>query len=238
MKYSFKNDTTKSSVIVLRDGRALEIRRGEKTSFSADERQTWPTLDEWMATLPDGASVKVSKGKKTGTGKPRPVVTNPVLVRFLERVRAACHDKSIRRETMLYAGTRAEIIHAEKGREEKEFAEGWKTWVTPAAHERVLAVLDARLAAQVEGGTADKPVFRVPRRGGAGTGSYITMADDGEMRMIRYNQARNVIGYFLNDGSICGAWDVRFLSTDFVELTDPEMPMWRLVHGGAPVKIH
>jgi hypothetical protein len=233
MKYSFKSDSVQSSVIVLRDGRAMEVRRGEKTSFTKAERQTWPSLDAWMATLPDGASVKVSKGKKAA-GK-RSTVTNPVLARFLERVRAGPHGESIQRETMFCAGTRAEVIQRDKAREEKEFAAGWRKWMTPERQAEVIAELGARLAAQVEAGTADKPVFRAVRRGGV----YITMAADGEMYTIRYSQENNAIGYFLSgDSAFSGDWSVRNLSTDFVELTDPAMPVWRLVQGGPPVKIH
>lgn len=231
MKYSFKNESVKSSVVVLRDGRAMEVRRGEKTSFAAGERQMWASLDAWMATLPDGASVTVSKRKPVA--KPRPVITNPVLSSFLVRVRAAGRDQSIRKETMLYAGTRAEVIQREKARQEKEFATGWMTWITPARHAEIIADLDARLAAQVEAGTADKPVFRA-----CGSGVFITMTADGEMRAIRYSQPHNTIGYFLSDDRARYDWGVRNLSTDFVELTDPEMPVWRLVQGGPPVKIH
>jgi hypothetical protein len=55
-----------STVVTLRDGALLELRRGTKTRWSArrdpagtEPRKRWATLEEWKATLPEGAEVTV-----------------------------------------------------------------------------------------------------------------------------------------------------------------------------------
>lgn len=43
----------KSTVGILKDGSVLELRRGEKTKWASDEdRRTWPSMDDWLTTLP------------------------------------------------------------------------------------------------------------------------------------------------------------------------------------------
>ena len=230
MKYSCEGPEMKSSVVILADGRAMEIRRGEKTTFSAGERRFWPSLSEWMATLPDGAQVTKSAGRPAGAGKkrpPKPVVTNPVLLRFMERAKAACRNPGP--FTMRYAGTRAEVVRAEKQRLVDVYAEGWQKWKTPEQHARDLAALDGRLAAFETAGTGGAPVYYA-----IGSACYITL-DDGALQEVRWSNEHNVIGYFSNRKSI--AWDNRVLSVDFVPLTDPAMPLWRTVRGEAPTPI-
>jgi hypothetical protein len=76
-KYSYKpaNPTESSSIVILRDGAALEIRRGTKTSWPAgEERQRWPSLEAWIATLPAGAqpvNTSGTKGSKNSTDMDR-----------------------------------------------------------------------------------------------------------------------------------------------------------------------
>ena len=56
--HSYTHDNQKYSVIVLKDGRAMEIRRGTMT-FAAHEkhgRSYWPTVEAWKATWPTGAT--------------------------------------------------------------------------------------------------------------------------------------------------------------------------------------
>jgi hypothetical protein len=49
-----------STVVTLRTGELLELRRGEKTRWAVDEaRHKWATLEEWKATLPADAEIKV-----------------------------------------------------------------------------------------------------------------------------------------------------------------------------------
>lgn len=232
MKYSYTgpDPAGKSSVVVLRDGRAMEIRCGEKTTFAAGERRFWASLSEWMATLPDGAQVTKKAGRPAGAGKkrpPKPVVTNSVLLRFMERVKAACRNPSP--FTMRYAGTRAEIVRAERERLVEYFAQGWSAWKTPEQHARELAALDGRLTAFEAAGTAGLPVYYA-----IGSACYITLVN-GELQEVRWSNEHNVIGYFSNRKST--AWDNRVLSVDFVPLTDPAMPLWLTVRGGAPTPI-
>jgi hypothetical protein len=228
MKYSCKSldPAAASSVVILRDGRAMEIRRGDQTAFAEKERRFWPSLTEWMATLPDGATVVKSAGRPA-TGK-KPAVTNPVLLCFMERVAAAC--RSLRPFTMRYAGTRAEVVRTEKQRLEEFYAEGWQKWKTPERHAQDLADLDGRLAALEAAGTAGLPVYYA-----IGPAGYITQTADGELQEVRWSKEHNAIGYFSNRKSI--AWENRVLSVDFVPLTDPAMPLWRIGQGGAPMRI-
>lgn len=228
MKYSYKSSdpTAASSVVILRDGRAMETRRGDQTAFAEKERRFWPSLTEWMATLPDGAQV-TKKAPPARKRPAKPVVTNPVLLRFMERVKAACRNPPP--FTMRYAGTRAEVVRTEKQRLEEFYAEGWLKWKTPERHARDLADLDGRLAALEAAGTGGAPVYYA-----IGSASYITLVD-GELQEVRWSKEHNIIGYFSNRKAI--AWENRVLSVDFVPLTDPVMPLWRTMRGEAPMPI-
>lgn len=233
MKYSYKSSDSAaaaSSVVILRDGRAMEVRCGEKTTFAAGERRFWTSLAEWMATLPDGAQITKKAGRPAGAGKkrpPKPVVTNPVLLRFMERAKAACRNPPS--FTMRYAGTREEVVRAEKQRLVDVYAEGWQKWKTPEQHARDLAALDGRLVAFEAAGTGGLPVYYA-----IGSACYITLVN-GELQEVRWSKEHNIIGYFSNRKDI--AWDNRVLSVDFVPLTDPAMPLWRTVRGEAPMPI-
>lgn len=99
MKYSYKSTdpAAASSVVMLRDGRAMEIRRGDKTTFADGERRFWSSWSEWMATLPDGAAV-IESPKLTSWSdwKDTPLsgshVANPV-IRHLEVI-SSCDTPS------------------------------------------------------------------------------------------------------------------------------------------------
>lgn len=54
-----------STVVPLCTGGFLEVRRGTKTLWNdSDERRTWPTLEEWKATLPADATVIEKYGRR------------------------------------------------------------------------------------------------------------------------------------------------------------------------------
>jgi hypothetical protein len=57
-KFSFKNAEMQSTVVVLRDGRAMEVRRGELTGAAIPDRVYWASLAAWRAWLPEGAQVE------------------------------------------------------------------------------------------------------------------------------------------------------------------------------------
>jgi len=65
--YSYKPATGlegASTVVPLKTGEFLEVRRGEKTWWKPTEtRQKWPSLEAWKATLPAGATV-VEKSRR------------------------------------------------------------------------------------------------------------------------------------------------------------------------------
>jgi hypothetical protein len=51
-----------STVVVLKNGELMEVRRGANTHYSADTvRNRWPTVDAWRATLPAGATITETK---------------------------------------------------------------------------------------------------------------------------------------------------------------------------------
>ena len=230
MKYSYKSSdpAAKSSVVILRDGRAMETRRGDQTAFAEGERRFWASWSEWMGTLPDGAEVVESAGRPaTGAGA-KPAVTNPVLLRFMERVAAT--SRRLCPFTMHYGGTRAEVVREERQRLADFFTAGWQRWKTAEQYARDLAAIDGRLAALEAVGTAGAPVYYA-----FGPASYITLTADGELQEVRWSKGHNAIGYFSNRKSI--AWEDRVLSMDFVPLTDPAMLLWRLVRGEAPKPI-
>ncbi len=226
MKYSYKGSEMQSSVVILTDGRAMEIRRGEKTIFAEGERRFWASWSEWMGTLPDGAEVVESASAPTAA---KPAVTNPVLLRFMGRAGAAA-GRSLGPASMGYAGTRAEVVCEERQRLVDFLMGGYMGRKTVEQRAHALAAFDARMAPHHHAGTADLPVFYT-----ISPTSYITQTADGELQEVRWNKAYNAIGYFHNKGSF--AWEHRVLGVGFVPLTDPEMPLWRLVRGAAPKKI-
>jgi len=90
-KISYVFGGIKSSVVILRDGKALEVRRGEKTRWaSGEERTTWPSMKAWLATLPpqwDSVEAWVSAGKRqAGHGVGLPL--SPRLAYFMGQEKA------------------------------------------------------------------------------------------------------------------------------------------------------
>lgn len=85
-KFSFKNDEIQSSVVVLKDGSCLEVRRGAKTKWSpGEERGRWPNVEAWTATLPAGA-IPVKSGNKRWPRKSYDELTDPILLKILSVV--------------------------------------------------------------------------------------------------------------------------------------------------------
>lgn len=56
-KYSYKTAELQSTVVICKDGRALEVRRGPLTGAAIPDRCTWPSKEAWLAWLPEGAAV-------------------------------------------------------------------------------------------------------------------------------------------------------------------------------------
>jgi hypothetical protein len=52
-KLTYKDATTQSSVVRLKDGRVMEVRRNELTGAAIPDRQFWPSAEAWRASLPD-----------------------------------------------------------------------------------------------------------------------------------------------------------------------------------------
>ena len=57
-----------STVVPLKEGGFLEVRRGEKTRWvHGDERRVWDTLEEWKASLPEGAVIEERETRSKGS---------------------------------------------------------------------------------------------------------------------------------------------------------------------------
>lgn len=81
----------KSSVVILNNGSALEVRRGEKTRWAAGEkRTTWPSITAWLSTLPpqwDSVEAWITAGKRqAGHGDGLPL--SPCLAYFMGQEKA------------------------------------------------------------------------------------------------------------------------------------------------------
>jgi len=72
-KYSFRNGnpSESSTVVSLSSGVLLEVRRGDKTTWSASEtRGRWNSLEEWKASLPSGPEPTVSADSSSRSAPP------------------------------------------------------------------------------------------------------------------------------------------------------------------------
>lgn len=230
-KYSFRTDNFSSSVIVLRDGRAMEVRRTEKTVFAEGERQYWPSLDAWKATLPldEGEVIETVRVPK----KKRIEATNPVLLRFMERISPVTLGPY---PSAGYMGPRAKLLISQKKYEEHVLTQFPAYMVGSKSHTDCLgriAKLEAALAEVTAKGEADSPAFRP-----SGPGRWVTMASDGDLCCVRFNKEHNTIGYFRKSVSFPGDNpSLPDIILGFVPITDPEFPMWRVVSGREPVRI-
>jgi hypothetical protein len=214
-KFSCKIGEFKSSVILLKDGRAMEVRRGDKTVFAAAEPRTfWATLNAWIATLPAGgvAAIKASSGAVAAPAD-RYATTNPVLARFFARARAKRSGRMNNRNMTDERETN-EAAARSFVRMWQKYIDSDKKAVPPrepnpyyASH---LAEAEARLAAVLE---ANKTA---PQRYYFGKSSYFTLLPDGELCSVYYNAADNTIARREKEN---GNWV-------WVRLTDPEMPLW------------
>ena len=78
MKLSYTHANKKYSVVVLKDGSVMEIRRGDMTfAGAAADRKTWASVDAWKATWPETATptpivtLKSTPKSKEPTPKPK-----------------------------------------------------------------------------------------------------------------------------------------------------------------------
>lgn len=88
----YVNGDVKSTVVILKDGRAMEVRRGETTDWSApgpgSARLVWSSMAAWAAQLGPWPSVEAWRASRAPLGsypESKPVTISPYLARFLGR---------------------------------------------------------------------------------------------------------------------------------------------------------
>jgi hypothetical protein len=227
-KLSCKTGDFASSVVVLKDGRAMEVRRGKVTDFTygPTERQYWPTVDAWKATLPEGAEVKEDLRASTAKASAdKWATTNPVLARFIVKMRAY-HGESTRRSrtrNCYSRGTRRQRIQAEIYNAEMAILRckgaSAASQILPYFEEN-LAKQQALLAKVIAEGKADETVF-VPGY----DSHFLTLSPDGDIQQVYYNVAENVI------------FRINFDTQIMTPITDMEAPFWAEPYRGRLIKI-
>jgi hypothetical protein len=225
-KFSCKIGDFASSVVVLKDGRAMEVRRGKTTSFYGDvKRQFWPTVDDWKATLPEGAAIK-EEGRPTPADKW--ATTNPVLARVIERAQAI-RGYRILTSNCGCIGTREGLIREEIARYDGILnPKGAPIYSesTVKIYRSYLEDAEKRLADLLASGKGSERVYTTilsPR--------FFTLTDSGEMVAVYYSIRENVI---MTRTEVLEGLRYRFSWHPF---TNPEAPMWFLACPSCMIKI-
>jgi hypothetical protein len=201
-KFSCKIGDFKSSVVLLKNGQAMEVRRGDKTYFhELDARVYWPSLDAWKATLPEGwvAAIKEdSPSDKYST-------TNPVLARFLERARAVCGSRMRRMNNS--GNVTLESQACERLKACKTAAIRYPSPLYGTYADEQVIVAEAKLAEILASGKGSEKIYKDSKT------HFFTLLPNGCLVGIYYNTDENMIMYRRNSR----IWD---------PLTDPEMQLW------------
>ena len=86
----YETAAVKSTVAILKDGRAMEVRRGETTDFSApgpgSTRIYWPSMDAWASQMGPWPSVETWRSAAAALGAHpagKPLAIRPYLAYFL-----------------------------------------------------------------------------------------------------------------------------------------------------------
>ena len=201
-KFSCKIGDFKSSVILLKDGRAMEVRRGDKTIFNAaDARIYWPSLDAWKATLPEGWVAAI----KEGGPSEKYATMNPVLARFLERARAVCGSRMRRMNNS--GNVTLESQARERLKVCKAAAIRYPSPVYGTYADAQVVVAEAKLADILASGKGSERIYKDSKT------HFFTLLPNGCLVGIYYNTEDNMIVSRRN-------------SRSWIPLTDPEMPIW------------
>lgn len=217
-KLSCKIGDFASSVVVLGDGRAMEVRRGKVTSFYGDVKRTfWSTVDDWKATLPEGGVAAIKE-----EGRPTPAdkwaTTNPVLTRVIERSRAVRGD-CVQTSNFQCVGTREGQVREEIARYHGIInpKDGVQRYIasTVALYQSYLEGAEKRLADLLASGKGGERLFNTRQ-----SPRLFTLTDSGEMVALYYSIRENVImtrTVSLEEGRYTITWH---------PFTNPEAPMW------------
>jgi hypothetical protein len=115
----YVNEDVKSTVVILKDGRAMELRRGETTDWSAPgpgtSRMYWPSMAAWASQLGEWPTVTAWKKSPLGVafsaslGLPlegSPVTIRPYLANFLGKAALVSSREEIWAALNSYLATR------------------------------------------------------------------------------------------------------------------------------------
>jgi len=166
----YENDDVKSTVVILKDGRAMEVRRGEITDWSApgpgSARLFWPSMDAWAAQLGEWPSVIAWKKSPAGVAfsvslelplEGSQVAIRPYLAQFLGKAELVSSREEIRAALDSYLATRWGLGVYRKARDVKPAAKEYRlddflvtlTGLHPDGLYTARQILNAVLARQV-----------------------------------------------------------------------------------------
>lgn len=217
-KYSFNNGdaASRSTVIVLKDGRAMELRRGSRTRFAEGERTFWPSLEAWRASLPGGtdtsASASASPTIKVTPRKTGWETTNPVLADFIARGKKTGR-LLFRRNIRLDSNT--------VGDELRRNIEYIKTMRRRAellgcpldSYDRQIADYEKRLAAAEADGSAANPIYEE-----TGRALFYCQTTTGDLVPVFYNVDENYIAF--------KSFNRVISAVTYTPITDPATTFW------------
>jgi len=122
----YVNGDVKSTVVILKDGRAMEVRRGETTDWSApgpgSARIVWPSMAAWAAQLGPWPTVEAWRASRPPLAAPvegKPVTISPYLARFLGRADGVSSREEIRDALNSYVAFRWGLSVYRKARDVK-----------------------------------------------------------------------------------------------------------------------
>ena len=201
-KFSCKIGDFKSSVALLKDGQAMEVRRGDKTYFhTVDARAYWPSVDAWKATLPEGGIAAIKENAPSDKYAP----TNPVLARFLERARAVCGTRVRRMNTSGNVTRESQARENLKLRQIAAIRYPSPLYGTYADEQVVVA--EAKLAEILASGKGSERIYEDKKT------HFFTLLQNGCLVGIYYNVEENMIVYRRN-------------SRVRIPITDADIPLW------------
>lgn len=196
-KYSYKptNTAAASTVILLKDRAALEVRRGTKTRWAPGEtRVRWPSLAAWKESLPADAQItKSAATSSSGSGESVPL--SPEMARVVTGLTSVGQNgKKYPLCGNLFTYNPAERIRtqiAAYSRDLQQYGAARPHFAMIYDHQ--INALTAMLAT-----TNDAQVYSIPRNSNSSVRLYCKAAD-GSLQRVWFNHRLGVFG--VRDGT-------------------------------------